>query len=299
MSHVDLNLGVFYPTGGMAGVAQAIGRLAESVGVKIVTGQPVRRIDVKAGRARGVETDDGIYPADSVVINADYAHAETSLLDERYRSFTASYWKKRVWAPSMFILYLGLNRRLSSLAHHNLYFAPDWMRHFDTIFASRAWPDDPCFYISCISKTDRDAAPEGGENVFVLVPVAPGLDDSSEQRERYADQVLKHVERVTGERIEDAIRVRRIYSHRDFTADYNAYEGTALGLAHTLSQTAIFRPSMQSRRVRDLYYTGQYTHPGVGVPMVLISAHIVAEQIGKTLEPKPIADTVATGGIHV
>ena len=177
----------------------------------------------------------------------------------------------------MFILYLGLNKKLAHLTHHNLYFAPQWHNHFDTIFEHPAWPEKPCFYVSCISKTDPESAPAGGENVFVLVPVAPGLDDTDERRNRYADYIIEHIENITGESIAESIRVKHIYSQRDFIADYNAYRGTALGLAHTLRQTAFFRPSFRSKRVKNLYYAGQYTHPGVGVPMVLIASQVMAD----------------------
>jgi len=223
-----------------------------------------------------VRTAGGEFPADAVLVNADYAHAETALLAPEARSLPESYWRRRVVAPSMFILYLGVNRPLRSLVHHNLYFARDWGVHFDTIFKKAAWPTEPCFYVSCISKSDTGMAPEGQENVFVLVPVAPGLDDSDERRESYADEILAHLERVTGEEIRSGIVVKRIFSHRDFRADYNALQGTALGLSHTLGQTAFFRPAFRSRKVSNLYYAGQYTHPGVGVPMVLIAAEVAA-----------------------
>lgn len=276
MSHVDLNLGVFYPHGGLSAVAGSLQQLAESLGVKIHTGEPAERIVTSGGRAQAVVTSNETLSADLVVANADYAHVETRLLDDSARSKSASYWNRRVWAPSMFLLYLGLNRRLHKLTHHNLYFSENWNEHFDTIFKHPGWPQKPCFYVSCISKSDDNAAPADGENVFVLVPVAPGLQDTDEQRQSYADHVISHVEEVSGESIRSAIAVQRIYSQRDFIDDYNAYRGTALGLSHTLGQTAVFRPPPQSRRVKNLYYTGQYTHPGVGVPMVLISAQVAA-----------------------
>ena len=278
MSHVDLNLGVHYPLGGLAAAAAGIGRLAQEQGAEIRLNTEVRRIkvDESGSRATGVVTSEGELDADVVLVNADYAHAETELLDERHRSLTASYWKRRVLAPSMFILYLGLNKRLKNTVHHNLYFMENWDEHFDTIFKVPSWPQKPCFYLSCISKTDAQMAPEGHENVFVLVPVAPGLDDGETFRERYADQVLEHIETVIGEQLRSSIVVKRIFSHRDFASDYHAYLGTALGLAHTLGQTAIFRPAFRSRKVQNLYYAGQYTHPGVGVPMVLIAAQVAA-----------------------
>jgi len=279
MSHVDLNLGVFYPHGGLSAVSSALQKLAESQGVTIRSGEPVERIVVSGGRARAVVTPRETLTADLIVANADYAHVETRLLDESGRSKQEGYWKKRVWAPSMFLLYLGLNRRMEAFTHHNLYFRDNWDLHFDTIFKRPGWPEKPCFYVSCISKSDDNAAPAGGENIFVLVPVAPGLEDTDEQRQSYADHLLSHVEEISGESIRSAIEVQRIYSQRDFIEDYNAYRGTALGLSHTLGQTAIFRPPLQSRRVENLFYTGQYTHPGVGVPMVLISAQVATDLI--------------------
>ena len=281
MSHVDLNLGVFYPHGGLAGVAQAFGRLAEEQGVRILTDHPAERIETDGGAVRAVSSRGETYPADVAVVNADYAFAETHLLEENARSFSPRYWEGRVWAPSMFLLYIGTDRRLESLEHHNLYFMPDWNEHFDTIFERPGWPENPCFYLSCISKSDPDSAPQGGENVFVLVPVAPGLDDTEERRESYAEHVLSHVEKITGEPIKSSAVVKRIFSHRDFAQDYNASQGTALGLAHTLRQTAVFRPPLRSRKVNGLYYVGQYTHPGVGVPMVVIAARVAAGLVEK------------------
>jgi phytoene desaturase len=276
MSHVDLNLGVHYPIGGLSAVSAGIGRLAEEQGVRIVLNAEARSIEVAGRGAKRVSTAEESYEADVVLVNADYAHSETGLLDPQFQTLPASYWKRRVVAPSMFILYLGLDKRLGNLVHHNLYFAEDWTQHFDTIFKVPSWPQDPCFYVSCITKTDPKMAPKGQENVFVLVPVAPGLEDSESFRQRYADQVLEHIEQVTGEPIRQHIKVKRIFSHRDFTAEYNAFQGTALGLAHTLNQTAFFRPAFRSKRVENLYYAGQYTHPGVGVPMVLIAAQVAA-----------------------
>jgi phytoene desaturase len=199
-----------------------------------------------------------------------------NLLEEKDRSLPASYWKRRIFAPSMFILYLGLNKTLENTVHHNLYFSEDWNEHFDTIFKVPSWPQAPCFYLSCISKTDPRMAPKGHENLFVLVPVAPGLEDGDTLRERYAEQILEHIENMIGEKIRSSIVVRRIFSHRDFLGEYNAYGGTALGLAHTLNQTAFFRPAFRSKKVKNLFYSGQYTHPGVGVPMVLIAAQVAA-----------------------
>ena len=286
MSHVDLTQGVFYPVGGMAAVAQGIRRLAEEQGVEFRLGTEAVRIATEGGRAvrveaRGAEGETIALPCDAVLANADYAHVETELLAAADCRYPKSYWEGRVVAPSMFLLYLGVRKRLEKLAHHNLYFQENWDAHFDTIFRKPSWPEAPCFYVSCITKTDPGMAPPRCENVFVLVPVAAGLDDDDAVREAYAAKVIRHVEAVTGEEIAPHVEVKRIYSQRDFAGDYHAWKGTALGLSHTLMQTAVFRPAMRSRNVRNLHYAGQYTHPGVGVPMVMIAAEVAAENILK------------------
>lgn len=288
MSHVDLAQGVFYPLGGLAAVAQGIRRLAEEQGVEFRLATEATRIVTAKGRAVCVECrgPDGApvrLPCAGVLANADYAHVETELLDRADCSLPRRYWERRVVAPSMFLLYLGVRRRLEKMAHHNLYFQEDWNAHFDTIFRRPAWPEDPCFYVSCITKTDPDMAPPGCENVFVLVPVAPGLEDTDAVREAYAEKVIRHVERVTGEELAPHLAVRRIFSHRDFAADYRAWQGTALGISHTLGQTAVFRPPLRSRKVRNLYFAGQYTHPGIGVPMVMIAADVAAGIVAREL----------------
>jgi 1-hydroxy-2-isopentenylcarotenoid 3,4-desaturase len=288
MSHADLGIGVSYPvardggTGGMGAVVRSLVDLTRELGVELTLGAEVERIDVRGGAARGVLLrGGGDIGADRVIVSADYHHAETALLDPAHATYGRSYWKRRAIAPSMFLLYLGLDRRLAGLAHHTLYFAEDWNRHFAAITDSPAWPEAPCFYLCAPARTDPTVAPPGGESLMVLVPVAPGLPDSPEIRATYRDAVLDHVEDVTGERIRPAIRVERTYTLSDFSADYNAYKGTALGLAHTLLQTAVFRPAHRSRRVADLWYTGAYTHPGIGVPMAIISARVVADSIAR------------------
>ena len=162
------------------------------------------------------------------------------------------------------------------MRHHSLYFLDDWNRHFRSIFNKPDWPENPCYYVCCNSQTDATAAPEGHENLFFLIPLAAGLDDRDEVREPYFDQVLRHFEGLIGQNISDRIVVKRLYSGREFTQDYNAFTGAALGIAHTLRQTAVFRPSLRSRKVKNLFYSGQYTHPGVGVPMTVIAAQVVA-----------------------
>ena len=281
MSHVDMNLGVWYPENGMSGAVAGFEKVARDLGVKIVSGQPVERILSKDKKAIGVATAEENYYADIVVSSADYHHSETALLEEPQRQYSERYWEKRTVAPSMFLIYLGMEKKIPSMEHHNLYFADDWGHHFDTIFKYPSWPKNPCFYLSCNSKTDPNSAPTDGENVFILVPTAAGLKDDDSVIEEYGDVVLDHVAKVTGEDFRSGVKVKRIYSTRDFEHDYNAYKGTALGLSHTLFQTAVFRPSHRSKKVGNLYYTGQYTHPGVGIPMAIISSEIISKEIEK------------------
>ena len=299
MSHADMNLGVFYPTarpgagsgpagaapagkGGLGAVVQALLDLNRSLGVEILMGHEVEHIDVKNGSARSVRVKGaGEFPADLVAVSADYPHAEMSLLDPEHVSYPGRYWERKAIAPSMFLMYLGLGRRPARLAHHTLHFAADWDPHFDAITKRPAWPEKPCFYLCAPSRTDPAAAPPGCEALYVLVPVAAGLPDTPEIRASYRASILDHVEGVIGERIRDAIRVERIFTVNDFASSYNAYKGTALGLAHTLMQTAIFRPRHRSRAASNLWYTGGYTHPGIGVPMAFISSQIVAGEIAK------------------
>ncbi|MDG6221278.1 MAG: FAD-dependent oxidoreductase, partial [Candidatus Thermoplasmatota archaeon] len=179
------------------------------------------------------------------------------------------------------LIYLGLNKKIDGLLHHNLYLLNEWDGHFETIIHDPKWPEEACYYVCCPSKTDPTVAPPGSENLFILVPVAPGLEDTPEIRDKYYNKTIQHLENLIGETIEDAVVVKRIYAHNDFAADYNAYKGTALGLAHTLKQTAIFRPRHRSKKVKKLYYTGHYTHPGIGVPMVIIASQILSEEIVK------------------
>lgn len=279
MSHVDLTLGVWYPMGGMSAVVSAIEDIARESGATLRYGEPVREIVVREGRAAGVRTDEGLIEADQVVCGADYQHAETALLAPEHRQYDDRYWNSRVVAPSAYLLYLGVRGRVESLDHHTLFLQPDWEQHFEQIFDRPVWPDRPSYYVCAPSKTDPGVAPEGMENLFVLVPIAPGLEDEPESRAALREIVLSDLEAQTGEPIRDRIVLERGYAHRDFIADHNAFQGTALGLAHTLRQTAAFRPRYRSAKVDGLYFTGQYVHPGIGVPMTLIASQIVAREL--------------------
>ncbi len=284
MSHVDFNLGVWYPDGGITKLVEAFHKLAVSYDVEFQFNQPVKKIIVKDNTVTGVKTEQHTLDANLVVANADYVHVETQLLDQEHQTYPPRYWEKRAIAPSALLMYLGVDEKVQNLVHHNLYFAPHWEDHFQSIFHTPQWPDDPSYYVSCPSKTDASVAPPNQENLFILVPVAAGLNDSKKTREKYFTKIMNHLETLTGQDIKKSLVVKRLFSHNDFASQYNAYKGTALGLAHTLRQTAIFRPSQQSKKVKGLYYTGHYTHPGIGVPMVTISSQILAQQIRNTYD---------------
>ena len=279
MSHVDFNLGVYYPDGGLGGVVDGLSTLASELGVTVSTGQPVAAIRGRRGgfRVRS-ETGREWYP-DLVVSNADYAHTEQELLSPEKRQYDEEYWDSRTYAPSAFLLYLGVEGPVEPLAHHTLVLPTDWDPHFEAIFDDPAWPDDPAYYLCVPSKTDDTVAPEGHSNLFALVPIAPGLDDEPEVRQRYRDRVLADIAANTGVDLRDRIVVEERFSVSDFAARYNARRGSALGLAHTLRQTGFLRPNRASSAVDGLYFTGSYTTPGIGVPMCLISGQLTAERM--------------------
>ncbi len=276
MTHIDFSLGVWYPMEGINKVALAIESLGKKHGAKFHYSKAVDEIIVEEGKAVGVRIGKKINKADLVVVNADYHFAETCLLESKYQSYPEKYWKKKTVAPSALIFYLGISKKIKNLQHHTLFFDGDWEAHFENIFSNPSWPrSDPSFYVCAPSKTDNTVAPKNMENLFVLIPVASGLDDNEGTREKYFEQVIDRMEKLTRESIKEHIIVKRSFAHKDFAKEYNAYKGTALGLAHTLSQTAFLRPKQKSDKVQNLFYTGQYTHPGIGMPITLISSSIL------------------------
>jgi phytoene desaturase len=282
MNYADMALGTWYPMGGMHKIVEGMVRLAESFGVQIETNQEVTQIVTANGRATHVRTAQGReFSADVVVGGADYHHIDTKLLDAAHRNYPDSYWQSRTMAPSCLLYYVGVNKRLKNLLHHNLFFDEDFGRHAHEIYESPRWPEKPLFYVSAPSVTDPTVAPEGSENLFLLIPVAPGLQDSPEIRDRYFDLILDRLERLTEQSIRPHITYKRAYAHSDFVQDYHAFKGNAYGLANTLLQTAFLKPKLKSRKVSNLYYTGQLTVPGPGVPPSLISGEVVAREILK------------------
>lgn len=284
MSHADLTQGVYFPLGGMGSMVEGLRAVAEQQGVIFRFGECVTKIPVENGRATGVQTDSEFIPADLVLSAVDYHHTDTELLEKEYSSYSPRYWKRRVMAPSTFIVFLGLKKKVKSLIHHNFFFAEDWKANFEKIFDKPEWMEGASYYVGVPSKTDSALCPQGCETLFILVPVAPGLEDDDELREKYADNTITHLESLIGDDIHPHVAVRRIVSQRDFISDNNIYKGSSLGLAHTLLQTAFLRPAHRSKKLPNLYYTGQYTQPGVGVPMQLIGAQMVARRIQSDLK---------------
>ncbi|MGZ3913794.1 MAG: phytoene desaturase family protein [Flavisolibacter sp.] len=286
MNYADIVGGTWYPQKGMYAVVEAMKQLAEELGVRFHLVEAAREIGVKNGVGQHVLTDRGSYRADAIISGADYHFTEQHLLPPSYRSYSEKYWDRKLLAPSCLLYYIGLNRKLENVVHHSLFFDVPFDRHASQIYSQPQWPDEPLFYLSVSSKTDHTVAPEGGENLVVLIPVASGLEGDTEGiREMYLEKVMKRLEKHTGQSIKEAIVFKKSYSVSDFVSDYHSYKGNAYGLANVLSQTALLKPSCQSRKVSNLFYTGQFTVPGPGVPPSLISGEVVSKQVIKSFRP--------------
>jgi phytoene desaturase len=279
MNYADMMLGTWYPIGGMHEIVKGMVKLAEEQGTRFLYNQNVRRVKIEGKKVQQVETATGSFPADVVVAGADYHHIEQQILPPAYRSYSEKYWQKRTMAPSSLLFYLGINKKLQGLTHHNLFFDRDFMPHAKEIYEQPQWPTDPLFYVSAPSQTDPTVAPEGCENLFVLMPVAPDLTDTEAVREKYYHLLMDRLEALTGQKIRPYVVFKRSYAHQNFVEDYNAFKGNAYGLANTLQQTALLKPSLKSSKLDNLYFTGQLTVPGPGVPPSLISGQVVADEI--------------------
>ncbi len=280
MNYADLAGGTWYPKKGMYSVVEGIYRLAVESGVEFKFEEEVTAINVIDGKATTVSTDKAVHHADVVISSADYHFTETKLLEANYRNYSDKYWEKKTMAPSCLLFYVGLNKKLKQKIHHSLFFDVSFEEHGKEIYKKIQWPTEPLFYVSVSSVTDQHAAPEGHEALVFLVPVASGLEgDTDERREKYFTMIAKRMEKHTGESILDSIDYFKSYSVSDFVNDYNSYRGNAYGLANTLRQTAIFRPACRNKKVKNLFYAGQLTVPGPGVPPSLISGEVVAGEV--------------------
>jgi phytoene desaturase len=288
MNYADIKGGTWYPQNGMYSIVDGMVKVAKSLGVQFKLGEEVMHVEVENDTANKVVTRlintgiENIYSFDVLIGAGDYHHIETNLLEKKYQSYSKKYWDSRVLAPSSLLFYVGLNKKLNGVTHHSLFFDTDFSVHGNEIYNNPVWPSNPLFYASVPSVTDASVAPVGCENLFLLIPIAAGLEgDTTEIREQYFDILMDRLEKKWGQSIKDAIIYKRSYAVADFKNDYHSFKGNAYGLANTLLQTAFLKPSCKSKKVKNLYYTGQLTVPGPGVPPSLISGEVVANLICK------------------
>jgi phytoene desaturase len=281
MNYADFGLGTWHPKTGMYDVVRGIEKLALELGVTIKTNSPIEKIIVKDKKATGLLMDGKTIEADIILSGADYHHTET-LLDIEHRAYSEKYWESRTFAPSSLLFFVGFNKKIANVTHHSLFFDVDFNQHAADIYDDPKWPEQPLFYANFPSKTDSTAAPEGMESGFFLIPLAPGIQDNEQLREVYFEKIISRFEQLTDQQIKNSIIFKRSFCKNDFVDDYNAYKGNAYGMANTLLQTAFLRPKLKSKKVRNLYFTGQLTVPGPGVPPALISGKLAAELIQKS-----------------
>ena len=287
MNYAGLKLGTWYPMGGFGKVISAMKEICEKQGAIFHFNSPVEKIMIENNKAASMVVNEKIIAFDAVIASADYHHVENELLPESFRNYKEDYWKKRTFAPSCLIFFIGVSKKLNSLEHHTLLFEEDLFQHSKEIYKNPQWPSRPLFYVCCPSKTDHHVAPEGHENLFLLMPIAPGLEDNDLIREKYFEIIMDRLENHVGEEIKVYIDFKKSYCVNDFISDYNSYKGNAYGLANTLMQTAILKPKIRNKKIKNLFYAGQLTVPGPGVPPSLISGKMAAQQLLKSLNTIP------------
>lgn len=282
MNYADIKGGTWYPKGGMYSVVDAMYKLAVELGVKFHFNEEVKQIFVQDNSAKKIITNRRVHEADVMISGADYHFTEENLLPAEYRSYSEAYWDKRIMAPSCLLYFIGLNKKLKNIIHHSLFFDVPFEQHAKEIYDEPQWPANPLFYVSVNSVTDDTVAPPGCDNMVLLIPIASGLEGDDEAiREKYFQQVITRMEKHIGQSIRDAVIFKKTFSVSDFSREYNSFRGNAYGLANTLMQTALFKPSCKSKKVKNLFYTGQLTVPGPGVPPCLISGEVVAKEVLK------------------
>ena len=286
MNYAALELGTWYPKGGFGKVIDGIVRVIGENGGRLHFNCSVQKITVSGNKATGVIINGQKLNYDAVIASADYHYVEKELLPAAYRNYSDAYWQKKTFAPSCLIFYIGLNKKIKSINHHTLFFEEDFFQHSTEIYKDPQWPTKPLFYVCCPSQSDNTVAPEGHENLFLLMPLAVGLEDNHSLRDKYFHLMIKRLEQYTGEDIINSIDYNQGYCINDFIEDYHAYKGNAYGLANTLMQTAVLKPKLTNKKIRNLFYAGQLTVPGPGVPPALISGKIAAQQLLKHLKNK-------------
>jgi phytoene desaturase len=285
MNYADICGGTWYPEKGMYSVIEAMVNLGEGAGVKIRLHEEVKKINFEGSTAKNLLTANREgkqcqHEFDVLIASADYHFVEQQLLPSQLRTYSKTYWDSRVMAPSCLLYYIGINKKLKNITHHSLFFDVNFKKHSDEIYKSKTWPEEPMFYVSATSVSDESSAPPGCENLFFLIPVTAGLTgDTSELREKYLDLIISRFEKRIGEDVKSAIIYKRCYGPSDFIKDYNAFRGNAYGLANTLRQTGVLKPACRSKKIKNLFYTGQLTVPGPGVPPSLISGEVVAREV--------------------
>ncbi len=282
MNYADFSLGTWHPKGGMYKVIEGMVSLAEEMGVKFVTDANVSKINLdQKNNVKSITVNDKEIETSLLLSGADYHHTE-SLLDQKFRQYSESYWSKKIFAPSSLLFYIGFDSKIKNVEHHTLFFDADFDTHAVTIYDDPSWPENPLFYASFPSMTDESFAPEGKEAGTFLIPLAPGIEDTPELREKYFNIIIERLEKLTNQKVRNSILFKESYCVNDFIKDYNSYKGNAYGLANILTQTAFLRPKLKSKKVNNLYFTGQLTVPGPGVPPSLISGKVASELILKT-----------------
>jgi phytoene desaturase len=280
MNYADFGLGTWQPKNGFFDVVQAMVKLGTELGVTYHTNAVISKIIVENNAATGIEINNKILNADVVLSGADYHHTET-LLPINNRQYSEAYWDKKTFAPSSLLFYVGFDKKLENVCHHNLFFDSDFEKHAVEIYDNPEWPSEPLFYANFTSITNKETAPEGCENGFFLIPIAPDLEDTEEVREIYFEKIISRFEHITKQSVRKSIIFKKSFCVKDFKSEYNSYKGNAYGMANTLLQTAVLRPKLKSKKVKNLYFTGQLTVPGPGVPPALISGKLVAQLIKK------------------
>lgn len=283
MNYAGLKQGTFYPMGGFRKVIDAMVNVAQNNGVDFYTSEAIESVREEKGKKLNLKTKARDLTVDGIIASADYAHVESQLLESKQRNYSEDYWNDRTFAPSALIFYIGVNKKIDKLEHHNLFFDADFAQHAEEIYVDPSWPSNPLFYVCCPSKTDPSVAPIGKENLFVLMPIATGLEDSEALRQRYFLRIIKRLEEFTGVAIGNSIEYYRSYCVSDFINDYNSYKGNAYGLANTLKQTANLKPKIKNKHLNNFYYAGQLTVPGPGVPPSIVSGQVAASELIKNL----------------